>query len=210
MKNIRSLYALFFVILFISFSSCSDDNYNEPSPQETIFGIFEVMEDERTVEMDGDIDSNSLDDFLDLIEYFPNIESIEIVECGGSLDDEINLQLSLRVHQLGISTHLLDNGLIASGGVDFFLAGVSRTKGSNTMIGVHSWATEDDNGNPISATDYPVGHVEHLPYINYYVDVGFTQQEAEDFYYFTINAAAPEDMHYMTEQEIADYKILKD
>lgn len=67
------------------------------------------------------------------------------------------------------------------------------------MIGVHSWATEDDNGNPISATDYPVGHVEHLPYINYYVDVVFTQQEAEDFYYFTINAAAPENMHYMTE-----------
>lgn len=91
MKKNPFLYALFYAIVFISIAACSDDNYNEPGSQETVFGIFEVMDDERTVKMDGDIDSNSLDDFLDLIEYFPNIESIEIVECGGSSDEEINL-----------------------------------------------------------------------------------------------------------------------
>lgn len=97
----------------------------------------------------------------------------------------------------------MENGLIASGGVDFFLAGIQRTKGTNTKIGVHSWS----DGNK-DATAFPVGHANHLPYINYYVSVGFTQQEAEDFYYFTINAAPAEGIHWVTDAEISKYKIL--
>ncbi len=145
-------------------------------PNQTRFGIFNVLDNETTIEMNGDIGSSSLDDFNDLLSNFPNVNRIEIVECGGSADDFINLQLSLKVHQEGIDIHLLDNGLIASGGVDFFLAGINRTKGSNTQIGVHSWGSEDESGNPISAADFPVGDENHLPYIEYYMDIGFTQQ----------------------------------
>ena len=63
---------------------------------------------------------------------------------------------------------MLDNGLIASGGVDFFLAEIKRTRDSNTQIGVHAWSA----GNNVSATDFPVGHANHLPYINYYKSIG--------------------------------------
>ena len=112
------------------------------------------------------------------------------------------------MHQRGTNIHLLDDGLIASGGTDFFLAGARRTKGTNTRIGVHSWAGEDDDGNSVTATDFPEGHEYHLPYIEYYVSVGFSQQEAEDFYYFTINAASADDIHWMTDQEIAQYGLL--
>ncbi|MDG2195217.1 MAG: hypothetical protein P8K77_10315 [Polaribacter sp.] len=80
----------------------------------------------------------------------------------------------------------MDNGEIASGGVDFFIAGIQRTKGSNIKIGVHSWAGDNE-----TATDFPVGHANHLPYINYYISVGFTKQQVESFYYFTINAPLP-------------------
>jgi len=69
---------------------------------------------------------------------------------------------------------------------------------------VHSWS---DGVN--EATDFPVGDVNHLPYIDYYTSVGFSQQEAEDFYYFTINAAPAADIHWMTESEISEYGILK-
>jgi PKD repeat protein len=37
--------------------------------------------------------------------------------------------------------------------------------------------------------------------------MGFTQQEAEDFYYYTINAAAASSIHFMTASEIDQYKI---
>ena len=98
----------------------------------------------------------------------------------------------------------MDNGSIASGGVDFFLAGTKRTKGSNTQIGVHSWS---DGTN--TAIDYVVGHANHFPYINYYKNIGFSQEDAESFYYFTISSATAKSIHWMTESEILKYNILK-
>lgn len=183
--------------------SCTDDE----GASDTGFGIFEVI-DENTIELDGVINSASLNHFNALIDSYPNINTIHIINCDGSEDDEINLQLSALVHQRGTNIHLNDNGLVASGGTDFFLSGERRTKGANTRIGVHSWAGEDDDGNEISATDFPVGHEYHQPYIDYYMSVGFTQQQAEDFYYFTINAAPADDIHWMTDQEIAQYGML--
>jgi len=38
--------------------------------------------------------------------------------------------------------------------------------------------------------------------------VGFSQQAAENFYYFTIHAATADNIHWMTEAEIAKYKML--
>jgi len=38
--------------------------------------------------------------------------------------------------------------------------------------------------------------------------MGFSQEDADAFYYFTINAAVAADIHWMTDEEIALYKIL--
>jgi hypothetical protein len=46
-----------------------------------------------------------------------------------------------------------------------------------------------------------------LPYIDYYVSTSFTQEEAENFYYFTINAAPASSIHWMAEDELKQYKI---
>ena len=190
------------LITSITIISCSKDN-DDSTNIDKQFGIFTVLEDSTTVEMNGTIGSSSLINFNKLENTFPNVNKINIKNCDGSSDDDVNLKLSAKVHQKGINIHLMDNGEIASGGVDFFIAGIQRTKGSNTKIGVHSWAGENE-----TATDFPAGHNNHLPYINYYVDVGFTQQQAEDFYYFTINAAPAESIHWMTESEITLYNLI--
>lgn len=166
-------------------------------------GIFTVQKDGITVVMDGIIGSNSLVNFSKLLAKYPNISTINIKNCDGSVDDETNLKLSKLVFDKKINTHIMDNGTIASGGTDFFLAGMKRSKGKNTRIGVHSWAGENE-----VATDFPKGHANHQPYISYYESVGMTRQQAEDFYYFTINAATAEGMHWMTSVEIAKYKLL--
>lgn len=197
---IKSIFGfLVLPFLFISVLSCEDID----SDSKTEFGIFTVI-DQNTVNMDGVITSSTLDDFDELIDFYPEIDLINMIEVPGSDDDEINLEVSAAVHDRDIATHLMDGGLIASGGVDFFLAGTTRTKGNNTMIGVHSWS---DGTN--EATDFPVGDAVHLPYINYYIYVGLTPTEAEAFYYFSINAAPAVDIHYMTEDEIETYNLLK-
>jgi hypothetical protein len=202
MKNILK-YGL--LVLFISTQSCNnDDDFKILDPNSRVQGIFKVLDDDTTVEMNGVIGSASLKNFNALVAAFPNINKVNINQCDGSEDDETNLLLSKRVYDLNMNTHLLNNGLIASGGVDFFLAGVERTIGTNTQIGVHSWS----DGGSVQATDFPVGHANHLPYINYYVSVGFTQQQAENFYYFTINAASADSIHWMTEVEISQYNLV--
>jgi hypothetical protein len=100
---------------------------------------------------------------------------------------------------------LLSDAEIASGAVDFFLAGIKRTRESGSLIGVHSWASGRQE-----AADFPVGHENQLPYIDYYVEMGFSQEDAEAFYYFTINAAPAADIYWMTDAEIDQYKLLKE
>ncbi len=196
----------FLLLLGFFFVSCEsdDDGTNQKVVQ---FGIFKVL-DQSTIELDGVINSASLTNFNELIAEYPDINTINMVNCDGSSDDEVNLELSALVHQRNIDIHINEGGVIASGGTDFFLAGIHRTRGVNTQIGVHSWGGEDDDGNEVMATDFPEGHEYHLPYINYYVSVGFTQQQAEDFYYFTINAASAFDIHWMTDEEIARYGLV--
>jgi len=165
--------------------------------------IFKISNDEKSIVLDGVINSSAYNVFKRLTDENPQIKRLEIVNCDGSINDDVNLKLAKYIYDKGFSTHLNDNGLVASGGTDLFLAGRKRTKGVNTKIGVHSWA-----GSNVTATDFPVGHKNHLPYIKYYVSVGFTQQRAEDFYYFTINAAPAEGVHWMTALEIEQYIIV--
>ncbi|WP_420602756.1 hypothetical protein [Flagellimonas sp.] len=194
---------LFFFLAFGLLTSCEkDDSIADSSKRQ--FGIFKVLDDD-TIEMNGTIGSSSLKDFNRLYAKHPTVKTINIKNCDGSSDDTVNLLLSKRVHDLSLNIHILDNGTIASGGVDFFLAGKKRTRGKNTKIGVHSWS---DGTN--EATNFPVGHTNHLPYINYYKSIGFTQKQAEDFYYFTINAASAANIHWMTNEEIAKYGIIKE
>ncbi|WP_086029774.1 hypothetical protein [Tenacibaculum holothuriorum] len=201
MKTKKSFIVV--IILSIIFLSCSNNNDTIVPNSKTVFGIFKVLDDKKTVEMNGTINSNSLKNFNTLYTAYPTIKTIHIKNCDGSSDDQVNLQLSKKVHDLNIIIHLLNNAEIASGGVDFFLAGKKRTRGTGTKIGVHSWS---DGKN--EATDFPVGHANHLPYINYYKSIGFSDADAKAFYYFTINAAKASTIHWMTEAEIKTYKML--
>ncbi|WP_422089754.1 hypothetical protein [Tenacibaculum ovolyticum] len=197
----RAKKTLLVIILLTIFISCSNNDSNIKGTQ-TTFGIFKVSSNKEAVEMNGTIGSSSLANFDKLYSKYPSVKTINIKNCDGSSDDEINLRLSKKVYDLNIDIHLLDKAEIASGGVDFFLAGKKRTRGNNIKIGVHSWA-----GDNVTATDFPVGHANHLPYINYYKSIGFTDAEAKDFYYFTINAASSTSIHWMTEEEIKTYKM---
>lgn len=204
MKTTKILLLCMVAVMTLSVGCRKDTTKLQTTHPNRQFGIFSVLTDDTTIELNGEISSRALSDFNRLLAAYPKVAKIQIKNCGGSSDDTVNLQLSAKVHQKGMNIHLLDNGEIASGGVDFFVAGIKRTQGSNTKIGVHSWS---DGTN--QATDFPVGHANHLPYIRYYVSVGFTQQQAERFYYFTINAAPASAIHWMTAAEIKQYGLIK-
>ena len=165
------------------------------------FGPFYILND-TTIVMNGDMGSRVDNQFDRLISKYPNIKLMIMEDCPGSRNDEQMFKAALQLHSLSINTHLPSNGKIQSGAVDLYLSGNKRTMVEGAKIGVHAWSDGSS-----SATDYPTNHSEHQLYINFYKSIGYSQQDAESLYFFIINAAVPEDIHWMSEQEIIDYQI---
>lgn len=94
--------------------------------------------------------------------------------------------------------------------MDLFLAGIKRTIGKGGRVGVHSWAGGDGK----AAAEYPEDDPAHQAQIDYHNTMLGTPQ-GRGFYFYTITAAkadnkpdySPLDMHYMTTEEIAKWKL---
>lgn len=153
-------------------------------------------------EMTGVIDSDTPKAIEKLLKEHPNLTTIVMKNVPGSMDDEANLKASLLVRQHGLNTVVPKDGMIASGGTDFFLAGVKRTVEEGAKVGVHSWASDSiDN-----ASLLPKNDLEHKKYLDYYEAIGIPAS----FYWFTIEAAVASDMHWMTHEEMVKYQMIEE
>lgn len=161
--------------------------------------------DGTRAKMYGVIGSSSLNVFNTLTRDYPAVKEVSMVNVPGSQDDETNLKLGRALRAAKLNTRINSDGLIASGGVDLFLAGIERVVQNGARIGVHSWAGEDDNGNRVEGRLLPRNHPEHRIYLDYYRDIEFPNYE--EFYFFTLAAAPASSIHIMTPEEITQWKI---
>ena len=147
----------------------------------------------------GIIDPNSRDDMYRVLKDAPNVRVLVFTSIPGSADDETNLAVGRMLRAAGVTTYLPASGLIASGGVDLFLSGAERLVEQGALIGVHSWADGGGLTGDKIARDDP----QHDLFLEYYREMGIP----EDFYWFTLEAAPAEDMHWMSVEEIVQYEI---
>ena len=168
----------------------------------TKYGIFHVEDNGTTVTMNGTIGGRTEKHWDNLVKDHPNVDRLVMGNCPGSKNDDANLRVSKKIYYQGMHIHLNSDSEIASGAVDMFLAGTARTIDSGARVGVHSWGGIGKNGNELPEDD-----PERDKYINYYVSVGMAEQDARDFYFFTLNAAPANDMHWMTEAELEQYNM---
>ena len=152
----------------------------------------------------GVVDEDSLEQLHDVLSNELQVGTLVLTMVPGSVDDHTNLALGRMLRRAGIATYLPARGMVASGGTDLFLSGVRRIVERGARVGVHSWST-GGLGDP-SAASLPRDHPEHAKYLNYYRDVGIP----DAFYWFTLEAAPPEDVHWMTVEEMARYRIHTD
>ena len=149
--------------------------------------------------MNGDINSQTYDQFEQIMRDHPQITTLVEEVVSGSIDDDTMIKLAYRVRELGLNSKLLSHSQIDSGGVDLFLAGVERTMERGAHIGVHSWSDGFRE-----AADFPRGAVEHEQNRKYVEDM----LGQDDFYWFTIEAAPAAGIHVMSEEEINAYGLL--
>ncbi len=183
--------------------SYGTNQYRPPDQKRRMrYGPFYIIND-RTAGVDNVIDSSSPARFQAMLRDWPMLQTLQIIECPGTVDDEANFAVARMVRKAGMSTLVPSNGSARSGGVELFIAGVTRRAEPGAELGVHSWI--DEYGR--EASEYPTNDPVHAEYVHFYEDMGFAPDKAREFYAFTNAAAHPDSIHYMTRQEIAHFEM---
>ena len=149
--------------------------------------------DDGWAEMNGVIGPWSMPQFLRLLHENRHLKGIRMVEVPGSMDDDTLVRLGRLMHQSGLAAHVAADGMIASGGVDFFVSATKRSFDESAKIGVHSW-----DGDGVEGANLPKDNPAHQMYLDFYREI----QVPEGFYWFTLQAAPAAGIHWMTPEEL--------
>jgi len=136
-----------------------------------------------------------------LLERYPKVKTIVFEEVEGSVNDSINVHTGRLIRNAGLNTRINASGIIASGGVDLFVAGNRRLVELGAQIGVHSWCCAES----LTADKLPREHEGHRSQVEYFSDMLGTS--GEGFYFFTLMAAPFDGIHWMDQYEITRWGI---
>lgn len=163
------------------------------------YGPFRVLDASHAALVDT-TDARSPAQFIAMLQAFPGIRTLELIECPGTDDDRANLKLGVMIHDRGIATDVPDGGSVRSGGVELFLAGVRRSAAANAEFAVHSWA--DEYG--LEPKDFAPDAPENRIYIDYYRRMGMSEAEARAFYAMT-NSVPNGDARWLGTADMAQW-----
>ena len=92
----------------------------------------------------GTTTSRSLSDFKKFLRENPQVETLILKKMPGTKDSVTNTKIARLIRKNGLATRLEGNSFIASGAVDLFIAGNTRTMECGALIGVHSWSVHTE------------------------------------------------------------------
>ena len=152
--------------------------------------------------LSGDLGTTTYMQIKDLIKNHPEIKTIVMTKISGSVNDAVNMHTGRLLHENGFTTKVLSGSDIASGGVDLFCAGVNRVVEKGAKIGVHSWCCVND----LTANKLPKDHPAHQYQLAYFT-MALGPENGPAFYFYTLEAAPFDNIHYMTDEEIKKWNI---
>ncbi|GMN02014.1 alpha/beta hydrolase [Erythrobacter sp. MTPC3] len=144
------------------------------------YGPFTVV-DEARAQLVGSTGGRSPAFFAAMMRDFPELEVLELIEAPGTSNDIANLAIGRAIRAAGLRTHVPNRGSVRSGAVELFLAGKTQTMEPGAQFAVHSWIDERGREPEDFAPDAP----ENRLYLDYYVEMGMSQQRAREFYAMT-------------------------
>ena len=181
MKRLALAFAVFALA-----AGCTSSEYSQD--------ITDTFVEGDRLYVSGTLNALTYDEIEQHLAAHPGLTTVVLEDIDGSIDDDMNLQTGLLIHAAGLDTYVPEDGQIESGAVDLFCAGRNRIAERGAKIGVHSWAAEDGLEGGDLAQDDP----EHQPYIAYFEAVPCPVS----FYWYTLEAAPADSMHYMSEEEL--------
>lgn len=201
MKNLVMVSVL--IVSMVLATGCCDCTDDAPvTPPSYLAATFEI--DGEIARMYGVIDHTTPQRVHELVTDNPEVTTIMMMDVPGSADDPANLSASRMVREHGLRTVIPSNAVVASGGVDFFLAGEERWVETCAKLGVHSWDEDAEDGSLLLGNEVPRDHPIHTMFLDYYAEMGIPA----DFYWFTLEAAPSERIHWMSDEEILRYEMV--
>jgi hypothetical protein len=171
-----------------------------PVPQGVAaYGPFRVLDGNRAALVDV-TDERSPAAFTAMLRDYPDIATLEMVDCPGTEDDQANLRLGRMIRARGIATHVPDGGSVRSGAVELFLAGAQRRADPKAEFAVHSWQDQDG----LEPGDYAANGPENRAYLDYYKTMGMDPAQASAFYAMT-NSVHFADAKWLTAADMAQW-----
>lgn len=158
---------------------------------------FEVQGDSAIVR--GGTDSRSHNLVKDFVRENPEVKTLILQDMPGTQDMDTNRRVVLDIRAAGLATHVPSDGYIASGAVDWFISGSPRTIDCGARIGVHSWGTKTGERGDKTLYD------SQLRTQRYFLN---KMNVDPDFYQFTRGAAGPNEIHWLTVEEMLRYRLI--
>lgn len=189
-KSINALLSLAIIIATFTITGCQSAGSSGPATF-TPHGKVLVMR--------GVINGGTPYALRRAVRQNPGIRTIVMVDVPGSVNELANMEAARFVRRQGISTYIPYNGYIASGGTDFFMAGVTRTMEHGTQIGVHAWQNNLHSGNIL-----PRNHPDHKSFLRYFASINISPE----FYWFSLRAAPHHRLHIMSYRELRRYRVV--
>jgi hypothetical protein len=185
---------------FAEMLSEADANEDGAVTREELLAFYVAYDPPLSFDIDGTIaivtgtiDISTPSRVMELILHHPEVDTLILLDCPGSIDDDSSMLACQLIRHHGLTTMVPADGEVASGGVDLFLSGANRVAEPGARFGVHSWGGVGESG-----ADLPRDDEEHEMYLEFCRDM----EIPEAFYWFTIDAASPEDIHWMTREEL--------
>lgn len=160
---------------------------------------LQIYVEEDVAYLSGVLDRDLPGRLKAMIADHPNVTDLVLVDVPGSVDQNATMASAQLIRRLGLNTHIAKTGYVLSGGVDLFLGGKKRTIGAGAGVGVHSWRSVEEWGSDVNLAD-PV----HAAYVNFYLAMGVPER----FYWFTLEAAPPERVYFLSPEEIYEYQLV--
>jgi len=173
--------------------------FNEPYLQA---GSARLTVTGSDVVLRGRVGSQTFLRVREVMEQHPEVTTLVLADAPGSFNDHVNLETGRLIREAGWSTRIPADGLAASGGLDLFLAGVSRTVEPGGRLGVHSWCCDEGR----SGAELPQDHPAHVLHSAYAVDM--LGAAGLDFYFFCLGAAPHDGIHWMEEEELERFGVV--
>lgn len=147
----------------------------------------------------GTTTDRSVLQFSTFVRDNPDVKTLVFRQMPGTKDSRANIAIARKLRRAGFATHLERDSVIASGAVDLFIAGKTRTMACGARIGVHSWGTREGLSAQNTTWDtYKSLHESFLSEMG--LDPGF--------YTFTSRAAPPEGIYWLTSADIKRFGLL--